>query len=369
MAMNDVTIAVESEEGQSQFVRKSYARKYDVQTETPFHVGATYQQFTGSWGPNSDKIGAFRRCGVKDVAEPTLGYWDVTQSRAMNGHVDQMEGHGITSVQINFNGKPGRADMYEHFADNQLPQQVDLEANVDMGKLWKWMETDDWHEYLDVVADRFQTFLEHPNYRTVDDGRPLVTFWGAGNAVWREESDQYIKDEWGDYAGFAEYLKSAFGGDQEAYIVGDTPAAEGVGGEKYENYFRNWDGVTTWGQNAHKIQDWGEVLAKTERDFEKTRAYADENDLGFVPMTFPGFDDRHNTCWGKDRHMERSVDGFRETIDLAIEYKTEVPNKISIMTWCDWAEGTQVEPGTFRGEDYGTDYIEQIAEAQRQQTQ
>jgi hypothetical protein len=39
------------------------------------------------------------------------------------------------------------------------------------------------------------------------------------------------------------------------------------------------------------------------------------------------------------------------------------------MTWCDWAEGTQVEPGTFRGEDYGTDYVEQIAEAQRQQTQ
>jgi len=75
-------------------------------------------------------------------------------------------------------------------------------------------------------------------------------------------------------------------------------------------------------------------------------------------MVFLGFDDRGNQCWGGDRYIHRNVDRFGEMLTLADEYRTT--NRIDIATWNDWAEGTHIEPGSFRGKDYETDYLEEI---------
>ena len=83
------------------------------------------------------------------------------------------------------------------------------------------------------------------------------------------------------------------------------------------------------------------------------------NDYGteFVPLVSPGFDDRWNDCgWGENRYAPRSTEHFRNLLDLAEEYKTI--DRINVGTWNGWPEGHMIEPGVFRGEDYGKDYLE-----------
>jgi hypothetical protein len=81
----------------------------------------------------------------------------------------------------------------------------------------------------------------------------------------------------------------------------------------------------------------------------------------FWPMVFPGFDDRHNEQWGQDRRIPRSTQYFRDLLQLAETYGD---GRINIYSFNEWTEGTQIEPGAFRGNDYGTDYLEIIEEFQ-----
>jgi len=49
---------------------------------------------------------------------------------------------------------------------------------------------------------------------------------------------------------------------------------------------------------------------------------------------------------------------------MANEYRTS--KRVNVFTWNDFTEGTAIEPGTWRGNDYGTEYVEHVQELQKE---
>jgi hypothetical protein len=133
-----------------------------------------------------------------------------------------------------------------------------------------------------------------------------------------------------------------------------------------DEFTSQYDGVTTW--TARAAEGWGtnanqeETLEWVEENWTSAREYTDANDMDLIPMVHPGFDDRGNSCWGGDRYTPRGPEYFERLLSLADEYRTT--EKVYIATWNAWTEGTQIEPGSFRGTDYGTEYVEIVQEFQ-----
>lgn len=77
-------------------------------------------------------------------------------------------------------------------------------------------------------------------------------------------------------------------------------------------------------------------------------------------MAFPGFNERG--CRESNRRIPRSPEFFESVLELSDEYRTT--ELINIVPYNNWKEATTIEPGTFRGENYGTAYLEKVAEFQ-----
>jgi hypothetical protein len=358
MRMSRVTATVQTSAGEAVATRQTYARKHDVLEDPSVNVGGLYQPYMGN---------LIRQDCMDDTHfEPEFD-WKMTDPLTVNGQIDYMQGFGVTQIQHVYNGGSENETLIEQWMDHQLSDRIALEGNLDTPKFWKWKKDLTFREKLQQSLEWYAAnYLGRENVRTTADGRPIVRLYGAGFLAWDDESREYIMDEWGNYEAFVDHLRDLLAvGDTKPYLIGQTPKAVGVGDDNFEQYFQHFEAVTTWTQDAHNVEGgWNALLERTAEDFELTRAYADEHDLAFVPVVFPGFDDRHNDCWGSDRHLERSVDRFGSFLDLALEYATDDLNEIHVATWSAWAEGTQIEPGSFRGEDYGTGYIEAIRERQ-----
>jgi hypothetical protein len=293
----------------------------------------------------------------------------------MNGHVDQMQGHGVTSMIVDYNGKPQNEERIRQQVEHTLPgTEPVLEVELISANLYKWAPERDltFRENLSSSLEFVrETLLSRENYGTVDDGtdgddRPVVTFWGNGFLAHSEEARTTIEDEWGGTEGFVAWVREALTVDgTDPYLVTDTPDGHvGPGPAKFRNLFQHYDAVTNWmGVNELERQgtlEWNAALEYTDRNMAATREWALEQDIGYIPTAFPGFDDRGNTCWGHDRYLSRDPERFAQVLDLAAEYRTDPPNRITVGSWSGWPEGHIVEPGSFRGEDYWTTYVEQI---------
>lgn len=52
---------------------------------------------------------------------------------------------------------------------------------------------------------------------------------------------------------------------------------------------------------------------------------------------FPGYDERENTCYGKDRVIPRSQHQFNQMLDLADRYRST--DRITVASFNDWLVG------------------------------
>jgi len=183
---------------------------------------------------------------------------------------------------------------------------------------------------------------------------------------------EMVEEDYDDWSRFADDMKSHLRVEgNEPYIIAGTDdiLRDGeISSPERESLLTQFDAITNWIPGSLLLEHqgdtvpWDEAMAHMERTYRNTRQFCTENGMDFVPMVFPGFDDRGNQCWGGDRHIPRSVDRFGEMLALADEYRTT--DRIDIATWNDWAEGTQIEPGSFGGNDYVTNYLEEVVKFQ-----
>lgn len=134
------------------------------------------------------------------------------------------------------------------------------------------------------------------------------------------------------------------------------------------DWFKSFDGVYT-GANARSAEGFEQNANQEEtyewmrENWEGIREFTEANDMDFVPGVFPGYNDEGNKCWGGDRYTKRSPKFLRRQLHMAEEFATL--DRVYLNSWNDWTEGHQIEPGSARGENYGTDYLEIIQEFQK----
>lgn len=110
----------------------------------------------------------------------------------------------------------------------------------------------------------------------------------------------------------------------------------------YANSFYPWVGPddSVWDKN-------GLIWGKKYLEWFYPTANGYSKYLDFVTGgVWPGFDDRKNTEWGKNRWMDRKNRVvYDSTWYFVNSYKSVLPLKwVIIETWNDWNEGTEIEP-------------------------
>lgn len=199
-------------------------------------------------------------------------------------------------------------------------------------------------------------------------GRPLMYIWNVPSWDAPYTHDR-IMDRWGSYANFVDDLRSMLrDGDTDPFIVAGTGWYGYVGypSDRKKSLSRQFDATSTWvaggawKQNEpNNFATQESALDYAEQNFKGNLQFVNENDMEFVPMTFPGFNERGCPERKSDeRKTPRSPEFFWKTLELADEYRTT--DLVDIAPYNNWLEGTQIAPGSFMGEDYGTEYLEAV---------
>lgn len=311
-------------------------------------VGAVYIPFNG------DK---WRECAPN--AEPTVGRYDDTHERAVvEAHVEQLLDHGIERALFNFGEEDADFDRWRSFTEARNCGELTVECFYVVSQAFERNRDVD----RDLAFVR-EEMLGRDNYATVD-GRPTVTFWWMKTPLIVPDHRRSIEREYGDFPSFVEHLRSVLTVDGvEPYLVADWNELA-LGG--YDDWMTEavaaFDATTNWFGELHPGDrlDWDDVLDGMEEIYQRNREFARKHDIDFVPLAFPGFDDRENQCWGEDRLIPRDPDRFADLLSVADEYRTT--DLLSVATFNDWNEGHQLETGTWNGEKYGTTYLDVVSD-------
>ncbi|WP_435317806.1 hypothetical protein [Haloarchaeobius sp. TZWSO28] len=313
-------------------------------------VGVVYIPFAG------DKFG---KCTT--VSHPEVGtYGDPIPQGVSSQHAAWLADAGVSTVMFNFGESRKDYDRLRTFLQADLgPLSVEPFYVISQA-----LRRD-----RDIEADF--AFLRETLLSTDRchrrNGRPVVTFWDFDFLAWGGSEDskeaKALVEEYGGPAGFVAYLREQLTvGGTEPFLVGDF-YDHAVGGfsDDYAELNRHLDGATNWitAFGADVTGEWPAARDRVAESFAATRSFCDEHDMAYHPMAFPGFDDRHNSCWGSGRYIPRAPAHLRELLELAREYST---GRVNVASFNDWTEGHQIEPGRFRGTAYGTDYLDVVAE-------
>lgn len=345
---------------------EKYIRKYDQMIDHRLEIGATYILWAG------DKFG---KC--LDVAKPSIGEYDYPMDpETTSKHIDQMQGFGVTNILINFNGTKNDREALLKFQNATLADQTKIRPLYTF-KDYRWQPEKTNKSWKgDVLPDDMdflrEQVLSHDHALTYED-RPVFNIWNADYLPWSDAYHTKIIEEWGTYSDFIDDMRSLLQVDgNDPFIVGGVTGSAAHSG--FENvkprlgrFLKQLDATTSWVAGGAWGEDgqatWEEVISWLETTYQGHRDFAKSHDMEFIPMVFPGFDDRANTCWGEDRLTPRTQESFQQVLELADDYRTT--KMVDIATWNDWTEGTQIEPGSFRNKDYGTDYLDILQEFQR----
>jgi hypothetical protein len=363
---NTLTAALEDWNGNTtQSDSDTYVRKYDVMEDTRLDIGAEYF-------PMGEAM--FGQC-LEDGVEtsPAVGsdnYGRPIEPWVTSRHIDQMQGHGIDRIQFSFDGVEVSGEALQTFLEAGLIDEIDVEPiyflsprkwNQDANNMKDMLETD--MTYLQ------ENILSRENAATYN-GRPTVYVSNAPTWV-----NLGVEDEWGSYENFVNDMREHLTVDgTEPFLIAGMGAAGwydyAESGNDYETLASKFDAVmnsisaqVVLGEDSETIS-WEEVSEFRDENFEGHRALADEYGIEFFPQINGGHDDLANTCWGSGHIIPRSPQHLQEDLERAEEYGTA--DRRNIFTWNDFTEGTAIEPGTFRGNNYGTAYLEKVEQFQQE---
>jgi len=368
--INTYTVRAEDTSGNvSEEVTESYARQYDILKKQRANIGAYYVPFF--W----DRAGRnlWEEC---TDGYPWIGRYEIDSSPTLSQQVDLMQGFGISRMVMQADSIKSARAFLTHI-DKSVPQSIPVEIKYHYPNVIDWRGDNTIREELDDNTEFFKTnFLQLDNYST-RDGQPVVEVWDStGPLSKRGQIYEFIKEEWGGYAGFPDYLREQFTvNGTEPYLIGMVQNIHALEypEEEYIKGLQKFDAITHWfggtavshflGLDSGEPIPWEEIIKYYEKYYPSTQDFVKAHSLDCIPTTFYGFDNRVNTCWGDDKYIPRSPDHLKEMLNLANEYRTT--DRINVATFNDWAEGHQIEPGKFRENEYNTTYVKQVREFQQ----
>jgi hypothetical protein len=317
-----------------------YTRRYDPVQPADFDIGMIYIPFVGnSFG---------RSTGAR---MPAVGYYDMSDSDTINRQIDQMQGHGVTTLMFNYGESINDFDRFRQFRQAELTSEIAIEAF--------WTIHRPFQRGLDIER-QIEFFREEmlpiENYNRYE-GRPVVQLWAAGALYWNDDINQELTETYGSPAAFIRWFRDELTvGNTEPYLIcndphpGDRPV-----------FAAEFDGFTDWfGGLFGRRYSWEEFTDTKYSNALYANLYAEHEGVDFIPTAVAGFDD--SVASGEFRGVvPKSPANLTEMLfDFSDAFRTR--NRINIATFNDWMEGHQLEPGQMDGIEYGTAYLERIKE-------
>lgn len=358
---NEVTYWAEDTAGNTTTETEDvYVRKYDRMEDTRLDVSARYIPFA------ADALG---RC-LDDVdVGPTIGDYGTGNDNPIpatvtSQHIDQMTGHGITKMTFVFNGNKERAyDYVRELVESDLLKQIAIEPSYTKLSL---LDEDDKNWKTEVLPKHLsflrENLLSRENASRYDN-RPTLHTWNIVNLAYSDKHREKIMEEFGSFEAFVEDMRKHLRVEGvDSFLVAGTGSIDTdlFHDSNVNELVTQFDATSPWAfgdLDPDEKSNWGDTFDKVEKVFRVSRKFADEYGMEFIPTVFPGFNDKRNTCHNPPgRYLPRSEEQFRKVLELAEEYRST--DMVNIATWNDWVEGTQIEPGSYRGDDYETDYLE-----------
>lgn len=286
-----------------------------------------------------------------------------------------MQGHGISRLQFDF-FEPEQTRPFLQTRSYTLLNEVPLEVMYVIGNSMRWRGDKSVGERLDDCLETIrEDFFTQDNYAK-RDGRPTVKFWDISWVTWEgeeasEDTRDYILNEFGGFEEFGNHLRSELTVDgNDPYLIGGF---SNFGEIYYEEGSQSWmEEELNLVRSLDAVSNWIEPLPPEESSIEKDNdivnsnyigyeKLAEEEDLDFIPLAYPGYDDRDNNCWvDEQRYLPRGNEYFEDRLRIADEHRTI--DRIDTASFNDWGEGHQIEPGEHRGEEYGTEFLEVVRE-------
>ena len=317
-----------------------YTRRYDPVQPADFDIGMLYIPFVGN------SFGKYTGARM-----PAVGYYDMSDSHVINRQIDQMQGHGVTTLMFNYGEDNDSPDRFRRFRRAELTSDIALEAF--------WAIHRAFTRDLDIrqLIDFFrEEMLPLENYNRYE-GRPVVQLWAGGALYWEDEINAELTDTYGSPAAFIRWFRDQLTvGNTEPYLIcndphpGDRPV-----------FAAEFDGFTDWFGGLHgRRYSWEEFTDTKYSNALYAHLYAEHEGVDFIPMAVAGFDD--SVASGEFRGVvPKSPANLTEMLfDFSDTFRTR--NRINIATFNDWMEGHQLEPGQMDGVEYGTAYLERVKE-------
>lgn len=293
-------------------------------------VAANYRLAHGEWGDciaGSPRVGQYRQVST-DVAKR---------------HSDALESAGVRRLRLNVRQTEYARDGLDLLLDGTA-RTLDLTAQI-----------------LRAVRDERHTELVE-EVGDVSEGLEsvegvIVPVGGLRGGDAKEVRDR-LREEHGSLPAFVDWLRAELPQVRLIAQVG-MPGRQTFdrAPEAYWKTVARFDAVTNsvW-PPAESATCWDGFLSTLRVTFGTLRAFTDRTGVEFEPTVAPGIPTGVDGCSaGGSRAVSRNPTGYERALRVGLTYATG--DRVSVDSFNDWQRGTQIEPGTYAGNEYGEAYL------------
>jgi len=329
-----------------------YIREFE-KIVSDYLLGVGYMTFWDIYWKYSP-AGRWKEVGV--VYEPLLGQYKSSDRTVVNKHIDWATGHGIGFFCLDF-GWIRPNSPFDNIARNYLLKS-DLIDSINFTIFYynDAVVGESWSKGRSALFSDFSFlamhYFSHSSYLKVD-GKPIIYILNLP-IYWREfgikETNNLFKD-------LKEYMKNKYG--FELFLVVDV--WPNVDPSLLDDPNLPFDGIVNWGNLWHNVGaieiEYDHYADKYAEYWEKWYSLAKKRGLQFIPLIYPGFDDKpYADYYGRAHHcIGRNPEKFCQLLYIAKKYTTSLKT-IILFTWNDFHEGTSIEPTR----EYGFTYLDII---------
>lgn len=332
---NTVTVDVNDDVSESRENNNQAKHFFTVSPAISYSVGAYYYP----WYYDDFHGGQYLREHLVPPQLPELGEYNDRTEAVINQHLDWSSFAGIDFWVASWWG-PGSIEdvtLLNHILQN--PNLNDMKIAVFYETTGRTDNFQD-YQYLDTdITYIANNYFNHPNYLTINNKPVLFVYLtrvlsGRGTL---QSSLTTIRNA-ASAAGYQIFVV----GDQ---VFGSPPSS--AGDIAFLDAITNYDVYGSMGANGYATQASVNSYYSAQAGW---RALAQGVDVGFIPGTAPGFNDKgvrcgHNPLSRKLTDSQEFGSLFRAMfIEAKKHVDSTLDNMLMVTSWNEWHEDTQIEP-------------------------